>query len=421
MRGAVPCSFSSFSVIGLCGWNFVIGFYFFSFVLFFLFSFFGVSDICRLCVGPMSDTPFCSDHPPLFFVFFSFFSISFGVSDICPTFVGHLSDAPFVFLYRLVLFSGRAFSSRPGLLWVSSLSTSLFFFVVVVPVGVDFGSMSPSLRGLSFATVAVDDSPLGSASLWFVALWLVGCRFVVDAALSFAVCRSVGPSLVVRSSRRSVSSPLFLCFSCLFVASVFVSSVSPPSNSSGTIFVMSLLNVPLFPGPVHTSTVLARVSSPCTAVILPNFQASRCLTSSTIRTICPTFGSFSVFSHFCRSLRLVMYSFTHLFQNASTSDLAFWNEYFSDSLVGGAGGPMLVLAVSFTPGCRIWAGDSASRSRGSLLTGVIGLKFRIASTCAIIVASTSASTGCFSSTLLMCFLTDLISLSHTPALWCAIC
>merc|ERR1712212_1411635 len=212
MRGAVPCSFSSFSVIGLCGWNFVIGFYFFSFVLFFLFSFFGVSDICRLCVGPMSDTPFCSDHPPLFFVFFSFFSISFGVSDICPTFVGHLSDAPFVFLYRLVLFSGRAFSSRPGLLWVASICTSLFFFAVVV-----------SLFLFSF----------------------------------------------------------FSSLFCFFCSSVSVSSfISLPSNSRGTIFVMSLLRVPLFPGPVHTSTVLAWVSSPCTAVILPSFQASRCLTSS---------------------------------------------------------------------------------------------------------------------------------------------
>ena len=103
---------------------------------------------------------------PYVLVYSSLCSLRRHLSD----FVGHLSDALFlVILYRLVLFSGRVVSSRPGLLCVSSLSTSLFFFVVVVRVGVAFISVSPSLRGFSFAPVAVDDSLFGSALLWFVA------------------------------------------------------------------------------------------------------------------------------------------------------------------------------------------------------------------------------------------------------------
>ena len=160
-------------------------------------------------------------------------------------------------------------------------------------------------------------------------------------------------------------------------------------------------------------------SSPVTDITLASFHWSRDFTSSTISTSWPSTKSPLVPNHFCLFLRVTTYSCTHLFQKASTNALAFWNEYLNDSPPGGAGGSIAALVVSFTPGYSIPAGDRASISFGSSLTCVIGLKFKIASTCANIVTSTSNSSGCLPNTLFRCFFTDFIILSHTPALWCA--
>ena len=67
-----PVLFHLFPSSGLCGWNFVIGFFLFSFILFFLFSFFGVSDICPIFRRASVRHTFLFRPAPSFLCFFCF-------------------------------------------------------------------------------------------------------------------------------------------------------------------------------------------------------------------------------------------------------------------------------------------------------------------------------------------------------------